>query len=95
MVPEVYYDLYVSTLHAIDPNWKGSNNQKDIMKKAQERMKELFVRISDGGKCEKGVSIATFYGYMCKVKKTVHREVLLKDASLNDIFAEIARRVQK
>lgn len=70
---DLFCDGFQLALKDVHKNWRSldQRERKIVFEKVQEVAKELIVDKRDGGGVENGLSLGTFHGYVCKVKKSL------------------------
>lgn len=72
-VLEKFLEGFSLALKDVHSDWKNlePRMRKNVFDEVQLVAKEMIVDKSDGGNAEDGLSLGTFYGYVCKVKKAL------------------------
>ncbi len=86
-VLERFYEGFGLALKDVHKGWKHlkPRERKIVFEKVQDVAKELIVDKKDGGGADGGLALGTFYGYVCKVKRSLiyHVPLYIAERSTN------------
>lgn len=68
-----FYEGFERALKDVCKGWRNlkPRERKIVFEKVQDVAKEIIVDEKDGGGAKDGLSLGTFYGYVCKVKRAL------------------------